>query len=88
LTQTAALEYATQNIRVNVVCPGFIYTPLLEQAGMQAGTEMHSRSSDRHPMKRMARLKKSPARWFGSFARCRDLRNRSRLDGRRGYTAQ
>ncbi len=37
LTQTAALEYATQNIRVNAVCPGFIYTPLLEQAGMQAG---------------------------------------------------
>ncbi|GGI26488.1 SDR family NAD(P)-dependent oxidoreductase [Pedobacter mendelii] len=29
LTQTAALEYSAQNIRVNAVGPGFIYTPLL-----------------------------------------------------------
>jgi NAD(P)-dependent dehydrogenase (short-subunit alcohol dehydrogenase family) len=29
LTQTAALEYSAQNIRVNVVGPGFIETPLL-----------------------------------------------------------
>lgn len=30
LTQNAAVEYAQQNIRVNVVGPGFIRTPLLE----------------------------------------------------------
>jgi NAD(P)-dependent dehydrogenase (short-subunit alcohol dehydrogenase family) len=30
LTQNAALEYATDNIRVNVVGPGFIRTPLLD----------------------------------------------------------
>ncbi len=29
LTQTAALEYGAQNIRVNAVGPGFIHTPLL-----------------------------------------------------------
>ena len=67
LTQTAALEYATQNIRVNAVCPGFIYTPLLEQAGMQAGSEMQQLdlgfSSHENAW---ARLKKWPARWFGS----------------------
>jgi NAD(P)-dependent dehydrogenase (short-subunit alcohol dehydrogenase family) len=31
LTQNAALEYGTQNIRVNAVGPGFIKTPLLDK---------------------------------------------------------
>ncbi|MFN2328389.1 MAG: SDR family NAD(P)-dependent oxidoreductase [Chromatocurvus sp.] len=32
LTRTAAVEYATQNIRINAVCPGNVLTPLLENS--------------------------------------------------------
>jgi NAD(P)-dependent dehydrogenase (short-subunit alcohol dehydrogenase family) len=34
LTQSAALEYATEGIRINSICPGFIETPLLTNAGI------------------------------------------------------
>lgn len=50
LTQTAAIEYATQGVRVNSIGPGFITTPLLsanlDEATMQAIAGLH-------PMKRM-----------------------------------
>jgi NAD(P)-dependent dehydrogenase (short-subunit alcohol dehydrogenase family) len=55
LTKTAAIEYAAQNIRINAVCPAFIYTPLLEKAGIAEGTEMYNTVASLHPMKRLGK---------------------------------
>jgi NAD(P)-dependent dehydrogenase (short-subunit alcohol dehydrogenase family) len=53
LTKTAALEYATQGIRINAVCPAFIYTPMLQRSGMTEGSASYTATADLHPMKRM-----------------------------------
>lgn len=53
LSQNAALEYATQNIRVNAVGPGFISTPLLDKAHMDDAVKKMLVSL--HPMGRLGR---------------------------------
>lgn len=53
LTKVAAIEYATQGIRVNAVCPAFIATPMLERAGITEGTEMYAMLAGLHPIKRL-----------------------------------
>jgi len=55
LTKTAALEYATQGIRVNAVSPGGIETPMFDRFTGGAGTDNHNQIASLHPMGRTGR---------------------------------
>jgi len=56
LTQTAALEYATEGIRINAICPAFIDTPLLVKGGITDHPEIKQFIVNMHPMKRLGRV--------------------------------
>jgi len=84
LTQTLAIDYGTQNIRVNAVCPGYIDTPLLKDIpdeGKQALIALH-------PMGRLGRAEEvaSAVLFLASDEASFITGSSLMVDG--GYTAQ
>jgi NAD(P)-dependent dehydrogenase (short-subunit alcohol dehydrogenase family) len=87
LTKTAALEYATLGIRVNAVCPGYIWTPLIENA-LLSRPAMEAQIVSRHPVGRMGRPEEIAAAvvWLCSDAASFVTGHTMTVDG--GYVAQ
>lgn len=51
LTRAAALEYASQGVRINAVGPGFIHTPMI--SGLEADPAAHDSLVAAHPIGRL-----------------------------------
>ena len=70
LTQAAALDLATEGVRVNAVCPGFIETPMLERAGMTTDPEVRKGIEALHPLGRLGQSHEiaEPVLWLCSSA--------------------
>ncbi len=85
-TKTAALEYSAHGIRINAVCPGFIETPMLTNAGLNEAT--HKYISSLHPIGRMGKPEEIAAMvlWLCSDASSFVTGAAMLVDG--GYTAQ
>ena len=71
LTKTAALEFATQGIRVNSVSPGTIQTEMFDRAFGEGETEMKRTMAAQNPVGRIGKPEEiaSAVLWL-SFTRC------------------
>ena len=85
-TQAAALEYAKQGIRINAVCPGYIETPLLTNAGLDS--QVRQNLINLHPIGRLGKPEEVAelVLWLCSDAASFITGAAMVVDG--GYTAQ
>ena len=88
LTKTAAIEYATQGIRINAICPAFIETPMLERGGLTNDPQVYQMIAGLHPMKRLGTPEEiaGPVLWLCSDAASFVTGQALLVDG--GYVAQ
>lgn len=86
LTKSAALEYGTQNIRVNSVGPGFIQTPMIDKG--LSDPAVQQAIADLHAMKRMGQSEEVAELivWLSSDKASFVTGSYHLVDG--GYTAQ
>ena len=88
LTKTAALEYATEGIRVNAVSPGGIETPMFDRFTGGSGTGAHRQLTSMHPIGRTGRPEEiaEAVLWLcsdnASFVTGQIARRGWRLDGK------
>jgi NAD(P)-dependent dehydrogenase (short-subunit alcohol dehydrogenase family) len=87
LTKTASLEYARAGLRVNAVCPGYIRTPLIDQA-LLSRPAMEAQIIARHPVGRMGKPEEiaEAVVWLCSDAASFVTGHTMTVDG--GYVAQ
>jgi NAD(P)-dependent dehydrogenase (short-subunit alcohol dehydrogenase family) len=90
LTQCVALEYATQGIRVNAICPSFVETPRIMERNfaLSVNPALYAQLAATVPMKRLAQPEEiaTTALWLCSDAASFVTGHALMVDG--GYTAQ
>ena len=88
LTQTAALEYAPEGIRINAICPGFIDTPLLSNAGISENTALKKYIVGLHPVKRLGKSEEIASVFIFLVSEDSSFMTGSAIDVDGGYLAQ
>lgn len=88
LTKSAALERATDDIRVNAICPGYIETQMLEEAGVTADEDLRTQIESLHAMQRLGTADEiaDAVLWLASDGASFATGEALVVDG--GYTAQ
>ncbi|AWB28544.1 SDR family NAD(P)-dependent oxidoreductase [Halococcoides cellulosivorans] len=87
LTKTAAWEYADDDIRVNAVCPGFVETQMLADAGITTNEGVRQHIEGKHSQDRLAQPEEIAAAVLWLCSDDASFTNGEGLTVDSGYTA-